>query len=65
MKNDCKCRLYARIFQLLRRRNRFQGINSASQCRYDNPISTRFLAPIDYLKKKKYQGTILPFQRPC
>ncbi len=30
-------------------RNRFQGINSASLCslawRYDNPISTRFLAP--------------------
>ncbi len=35
-------------------RNRFQGINSASQCslagRYDNPIPTRFLAPIDCLK---------------
>ncbi len=34
--------------------NRFQGINSASLCslagRYDNPIPTRFLAPIDCLK---------------
>jgi hypothetical protein len=35
-------------------RNRFKGINSASLCslagRYDNPIPTRFLAPIDCLK---------------
>ncbi len=35
-------------------RNRFQGINSASQCilagRYDNHIPTRFLAPIVFLK---------------
>ncbi len=35
-------------------RNRFQGMNSASLCsvagRYDNPIPTRFLAPIDCLK---------------
>jgi hypothetical protein len=35
-------------------RNRFQGTNSASLCglagRYDNPIPTRFLAPIDFLK---------------
>jgi hypothetical protein len=35
-------------------RNRFQGINSASLCslagRYDNPIPTKFLAPIDCLK---------------
>ncbi len=35
-------------------RNRFQGINSASLCsltgRYDNPIPTRCLAPIDFLK---------------
>ncbi len=35
-------------------KNRFQGINSASLCslagRYDNPIPTRFLAPIDCLK---------------
>jgi hypothetical protein len=34
--------------------NRFQGIYSASLCslsgRYDNPIPTRFLAPIDCLK---------------
>ncbi len=35
-------------------RNRFQGMNSASLCslagRYDNPITPRFLAPIDRLK---------------
>ena len=35
-------------------RNRFQGMNSASLCslagRYDNPIPTRCLAPIDFLK---------------
>ncbi len=35
-------------------RNRFQGINSTSLCslagRFDNPIPTRFLAPIDCLK---------------
>ncbi len=35
-------------------RNRFQGTNSASLCslagRYDNPIPTRFLAPIECLK---------------
>ncbi len=35
-------------------RNRFQRMNSASLCslagRYDNPIPTRFLAPIDCLK---------------
>jgi hypothetical protein len=36
-------------------RNRFQGLNSASLCcslagRYDNPIPTRCLAPIDCLK---------------
>jgi hypothetical protein len=34
--------------------NRFQGINSASlsslASRYDNPIPTRCLAPIDFLK---------------
>jgi hypothetical protein len=34
--------------------NRFQGMNSASLCslegRYDYPIPTRFLAPIDCLK---------------
>jgi hypothetical protein len=32
-------------------KNRFQGINTASLCslagRYDNPIPTRFLVPID------------------
>ncbi len=41
------------IFKLLRR-NRFQGIDSASLCslagQYDNPIPTRFLAPIDCYK---------------
>ncbi len=35
-------------------RSHFQGIDSASLCglagRYDNPISTRFVAPIDCLK---------------
>jgi hypothetical protein len=35
-------------------RNRFQGIKSASLCnrasRYDNPIPTWFIAPIDCLK---------------
>jgi hypothetical protein len=35
-------------------RNRFQGMNSASLCslagRYDKPIPTRCLAPIDCLK---------------
>jgi hypothetical protein len=35
-------------------RNRFQGINSASLCslagRYENPIPTRFLAPLDFSK---------------
>ncbi len=35
-------------------RNRFQGITSASLCspagQYDNPLPTRFLAPIDCLK---------------
>ncbi len=34
-------------------RNRYQGMNSASLCnpgRYDNPIPTRFLGPIDSLK---------------
>jgi hypothetical protein len=35
-------------------RNRFQGMNFASLCslagRYDNPIPTLFLAPMDCLK---------------
>ncbi len=35
-------------------RNQFQGTNSTSLCslagRYDNPIPTRFLAPINCLK---------------
>ncbi len=42
----------ARIFKLLKEpKNRFQGINPASLCslegRYDNPISTLFLAFLD------------------
>ncbi len=44
----------ARVFKLLIAQNQFQGINSASLCslagRYNNPIPTRFLAPIDCLK---------------
>jgi hypothetical protein len=45
----------ARIFKcFMDPMNRFQGIKSASLCslagRYDNPIPTRFLAPIDCLK---------------
>jgi hypothetical protein len=43
-----------RIFKRMEPRNRFQGMNSASLCsqagRYDNPIPTRCLAPIDFLK---------------
>ncbi len=35
-------------------RNRFQGIDSPSQCslagRYDNPLPTRFLSPVDCSK---------------
>jgi hypothetical protein len=54
------------IFKFLRS----QGIDSASLCslagRYDNPIPTRFLAPIDYSKfpaqcrelKSRYGGGI-------
>ncbi len=42
-------------------RNRFQGINSASLCslagRYDNPILTRCLAPIDFF--------LIPAQVDC
>ncbi len=45
--------LWGGIFKL-EPRNRFQGMNSASLCslagRYDIPIPTRFLAPIDCLK---------------
>jgi hypothetical protein len=46
-------------------KNRFQETNSARLCsqagRYDNPIPTRFLAPVDCLKipaqdqKRRYQ----------
>jgi hypothetical protein len=39
---------------IFKARNRFQGIDSASLCslagRYDNPIPTRFLVPIDCSK---------------
>jgi hypothetical protein len=50
-----RCLYRARIFSLLRSpRNRFQRINFASLCslagRYDNPILTRFLIPIDCFK---------------
>jgi hypothetical protein len=42
------------FLNLMEPRNRCQGINSASLCspagRYDNPIPTRCLAPIDFLK---------------
>jgi hypothetical protein len=42
------------FYTFMEPRNRFQGINSASLCslagRYDNPIPTRFLAPIECLK---------------
>jgi hypothetical protein len=42
------------FYTFMEPRNRFQGINSASLCslagRYDNPIPTRCLAPIDFLK---------------
>ncbi len=49
------CVYRARIFLTFKGpSNRFQGINSASLCslaaRYDNPITTRFLAPMDCLK---------------
>ncbi len=47
-------------------RNRFHGMNSASLCNlagwYDNPILTRFLAPIDCLKFQLWlAGPSLPF----
>jgi hypothetical protein len=42
------------FLNLMETRNRCPGINSASLCslagRYDNPIPTRCLAPIDFLK---------------
>ncbi len=42
-------------------RNRFQGMNSASQCslagRYDTPIPTRRLAPIDFFKNSSSEYT--------
>ncbi len=46
-------------------RNRCQGINSASLCslagRYDNPIPTRCLAPIDFLKIPARIKYCIPF----
>jgi hypothetical protein len=49
------CRVQIPSFQTFKDpKNRFQGINSASLCslagRYDIPIPTRFLVPIDCLK---------------
>jgi hypothetical protein len=53
-------------------RNRFQGMNSVCLCslagRYDDPIPTRFLAPIDCLKvpvknRQTYQRNIKIAQR--
>jgi hypothetical protein len=42
------------MFAFMEPRNRFQEMNSSSLCRladrYDNPIPTLFLAPIDCLK---------------
>ncbi len=42
------------FYTFMEPRNRFQGMNSASLCslagRYDNPIPTRFLVPIECLK---------------
>ncbi len=54
VKMPCKTHK-ARMFNFIKEpKNRFQGINSASTCRlvgrYDNPIPTLFLAPIDCLK---------------
>ncbi len=50
--SDRARRQYFKTFQ--EPRNRFQGINSASLCslagRYDNPLLTRLIAPIDCLK---------------
>ncbi len=47
-----RARIFKRTF--VEPRNRFQGMNSASLCslagRYDNPIPTLFLAPMDCLK---------------
>jgi hypothetical protein len=43
--------------------NRFQGINSARLCslagRYDNPIPSRFLAPINCLKIQALRTPIM------
>ncbi len=51
-------------------RNRFQGTNSASLCslagRHDNPIPSRFLAPIDCLKipaQSTFTFCLLPSKR--
>jgi hypothetical protein len=52
-------------------RNRFQGMNSVSLCslagRYDNPIPTWFLAPIDCLKipaqRLHSQAELVPLNR--
>ncbi len=49
-------------------RNRFQGMNSASLCslagRYDNPIPTQFLSPIDCLKIPALRNPYIPPPHP-
>jgi hypothetical protein len=49
-------------------RNRFQGMNSARLCslagRYDNPILTRFLAPIECLKIPPLDQEMFLLMRP-
>ncbi len=54
-RNIAERKVKARIFKrFIEPRNRFQGMNSARLWslagRYDNPILTRFLAPIDCLR---------------
>jgi hypothetical protein len=48
------------ILNLKEPKNRFQGTNSARlcslACRYDNPIPTLCLAPIDCLKNSSSMG---------
>jgi hypothetical protein len=53
-RRELHCLLSPNFETFKERKNRFQGVKSASLCslsdRYDNPIPTRFLAPIDCLK---------------
>jgi hypothetical protein len=48
-------------------KNQFQGMNSASLCslagRYDNPIHTRCLAPIDCLKIPAQTNKNIPYRK--